>query len=101
MPFTVHSTWRAPALTAASEFATASPRSSWQWAEITTRSIAADLLPDSRDQFGELGRNGVAHRIGNVDGGCAGLDDSFQNFAKKTDVRSRRVLGRELHVLAE
>src|SRR2546428_542910 len=31
MPFTVHSTWVAPASTAASEFATASPRSSWQW----------------------------------------------------------------------
>ncbi len=33
MPLTVHSICRAPARTAASEFATAMPRSSWQWAE--------------------------------------------------------------------
>ena len=35
MPLIVHSTWRAPAATAASELATASPRSLWQWTEIT------------------------------------------------------------------
>jgi hypothetical protein len=35
MPLIVHSTWRAPAWTAASEFATARPRSLWQWTEIT------------------------------------------------------------------
>ncbi len=32
MPLIVHSTWRAPPLTAASVLATARPRSSWQWA---------------------------------------------------------------------
>ena len=31
MPLIVHSTWRAPAWIAASELATDSPRSSWQW----------------------------------------------------------------------
>ena len=31
MPLMVHSTWRAPFWTAASELATASPRSLWQW----------------------------------------------------------------------
>ena len=31
MPFTVHSTCRAPAWTAARELATARPRSLWQW----------------------------------------------------------------------
>ena len=35
MPLIVHSTWRAPAWTAAIEFATARPRSLWQWTEIT------------------------------------------------------------------
>ena len=35
MPLIVHSTWRAPAWTAAMEFATASPRSLWQWTEMT------------------------------------------------------------------
>ena len=33
MPLTVHSIWRAPARTPASEFATAMPRSSWQCTE--------------------------------------------------------------------
>ncbi len=34
MPFTVHSTWRAPFLTPESAFATANPRSSWVWVEM-------------------------------------------------------------------
>jgi hypothetical protein len=38
MPLMVHSTWRAPATTAASEFATANPRSLWQCADSTARS---------------------------------------------------------------
>ncbi len=44
MPLMVHSIWRAPARTPASEFATAMPRSSWQctekraWSEFGTRS---------------------------------------------------------------
>ena len=37
MPLTVHSTCRAPPRTAARLFATASPRSSWQWVLKTTR----------------------------------------------------------------
>ena len=35
IPLIAHSTWRAPARTPASELATASPRSSWQWTERT------------------------------------------------------------------
>jgi hypothetical protein len=35
MPLTVHSIWRAPAFTPASELATAMPRSLWQWVENT------------------------------------------------------------------
>ena len=31
MPLIVHSTWRAPCLTAVIEFAVARPRSLWQW----------------------------------------------------------------------
>jgi len=38
MPFTVHSTWRAPARTAARLFATAMPRSLWQCTLNVTRS---------------------------------------------------------------
>jgi hypothetical protein len=37
IPFTVHSTWRAPARIAASEFETDRPRSSWQWTEKRAR----------------------------------------------------------------
>ena len=39
MPLMVHSTWRAPARTAASEFATARPRSLWQCTEITASAM--------------------------------------------------------------
>ncbi len=38
MPLMVHSTWRAPAKTPAREFATARPRSLWQWVEKITLS---------------------------------------------------------------
>ena len=38
MPLTVHSIWRAPAFTPASELATAMPRSLWQWVENTALS---------------------------------------------------------------
>ena len=34
----VHSTWRAPFITAASELATAMPRSLWQWVDQMTLS---------------------------------------------------------------
>ena len=40
MPLIVHSTCRHPARSAASELATASPRSSWQWALKMTRSAS-------------------------------------------------------------
>ena len=42
MPFTVTCTWEAPPSTAAMVFATASPKSLWQWTSIgqsTSRSI--------------------------------------------------------------
>ncbi len=41
MPLTVHSTWRAPFWIAASEFATASPRSLWQCTLTTAESPSA------------------------------------------------------------
>ena len=39
IPFTVTSTWRAPARTAARELATATPRSLWQWTDSTALSM--------------------------------------------------------------
>ena len=44
MPLIVHSTWRAPAWTAAMELATARPRSLWQWTEITALGDVAHQL---------------------------------------------------------
>ena len=44
MPFTAHSTCRAPPRTAASELATAMPRSSWQWVEKITSVRPIDVL---------------------------------------------------------
>ena len=38
MPLMVHSTWRAPAITPAREFATAMPRSLWQCTDSVTPS---------------------------------------------------------------
>ncbi len=48
MPLIVHSICRAPARIASSEFATPSPRSLWQWALITTRSIPGTRFIRSR-----------------------------------------------------
>ena len=51
MPLIVHSTWRAPACTAASELATASPRSLWQWTLIDRL-----VSPSAGDQVARSGR---------------------------------------------
>src|SRR5690606_41034455 len=42
-PLMVHSTWRAPAVTAASELATASPRSLWQCTEKRSEEHTSEL----------------------------------------------------------
>ena len=83
MPLMVHSTCRAPAATAASEFATASPRSLWQWAEIVTFSIPARADAWS-DQLAKLRRHGVADCVRNVDRGCARFDHRFSTWHRKS-----------------
>src|SRR5438034_1201938 len=55
MPFTVHSTCRAPFCTAASEFATAMPRSLWQWA------LQMDV--GGGDEDVDPGPPGLLHRL--------------------------------------
>ena len=42
-PLIAHSTWRAPFATPASEFATASPRSLWQWVETTNSPFTVSI----------------------------------------------------------
>ena len=66
MPFTVHSIWRAPPSIAASEFATARPRSLWQWAERTTCSAPGTRGADRPEHRADLVRHRVADRVGEV-----------------------------------
>ena len=98
-PLIVHSTWRAPAVTAASVFATARPRSSWQcvlnvaWSAFGTRvRIAVKKVAD-------LVRNGEADGVGQVDRRAPGRDDGFDDAAEEVQVAARRILGRELDVV--
>jgi hypothetical protein len=38
------------------------------------------------NQFGHLGWNTISHGIGNINGGCASLNDRFQDLAKKIPI---------------
>ena len=98
MPLMVHSTWRAPACTAASELATASPRSLWQCADSTAR--VADALADGGEHALDVVGQRVADRVGQVDRGRAGVDRRLGDLAQEVQVAARRVLGRELDVVA-
>ena len=66
-PLIVHSTWRAPFMTAASELATARPRSLWQCTDHTALSEFGHALAQRRDQRAELPRHRVADGVGDVD----------------------------------
>ena len=98
MPFTVHSIWRAPACTPASEFATARPRSLWQCTENTALS-ASGTRSRTADQRAVFLRHGVAHRIGDVDRGGAGLDRRLDAAAQEVVLGAGGVLRRPLDVL--
>ncbi len=67
-PLIVHSTWRAPFMTAASELATASPRSLWQCTDHTTLSEFGMRSRSVRISAPNCSGHGVADGIGNVDG---------------------------------
>ncbi len=98
-PFTVHSTWRAPFITAARELATATPRSLWQCTDHTARAGIGDALAQGTDERAELPGHGVADGVGNVDGGRAGSDRGLDQAAQEIRLRAPGVLGRELHVV--
>ena len=93
-PLIVTSTWRAPAWTAASVLAVASPRSLWQWT--LTVAALADPVDDLADERAELGRDRVADRVRDVDGARAGVDDRLVDAEQVVDVGPAGVLGREL-----
>ena len=61
---------------------------------------AAHVLPQVAEQFAELVRHRVADRVGNVDGGGAGLDGGLDHARQEIQLGARGVLGRELHVVA-
>ena len=97
MPLMVHSTCRAPAWTAASEFATARPRSLWQWTLMIARLPAA--ATSVGDHLAELVGRAVAHRVRDVDRGGARVDRRQRYLAQVLDAGARRILRRELHVV--
>ena len=98
MPLMVHSTWRAPAWTAASELATAMPEV--VVAVRRQRDLVADARRDRGEHPGDVGRQRVADRVGQVDGRGAGLDRGVRHLAEELQVAPGGVLGRELHVRA-
>ena len=57
---------------------------------------ATDEVDDTLGQRPELGWDGVADGVGDVDGRCAGLDDGLVDLEQVVDVGARGVLGAEL-----
>ena len=92
MPLTVHSTCVAPAATPASVFATASPRSSWQWTESVTsvelRAEPAHLAQERRVLLGER----VADGVGEVDRRRSRLDRARDDLRDEGGLGAGRVL---------
>ena len=66
----------------------------WQWT-LTVR-LRADEPDDALDQRPELGRDGVADGVGDVDRRGAGLDDGLVDLEQVVEVGPRGVLGGEL-----
>ena len=93
-PLIVTSTWRAPAWTAASVLAVARPRSLWQWT--LTVAWSPTRSTTRLTSVAELGRDGVADGVGDVDRGRAGLDDRLVDLEQVVEVGARGVLGAEL-----
>ena len=67
MPLMVHSTWRAPARTPASELATARPRSLWQWVEKIDLVAARHAFAQHRDELEIFLRRRIADGVGDID----------------------------------
>ena len=93
-PLIVTSTWRAPAWTAASVFAVARPRSLWQWMLITAASPIRSF--DPAHEGAELGRDGVAHGVRDVERRGTGLGDRLVHVEQERVLGARGVLGGEL-----
>ncbi len=98
----VHSTWRAPPIfTPASEFATAMPRSLWQWtlqiawSEFGTRSRSVD------DELAVKLRDRVADGVGDVDRASALADHRLDDAGEELRIGAVAVLRRELDIVGQ
>ena len=96
MPLTVTSTWRAPARTAASEFATARPE---VVVAVRGERQAGHVVAQAAEDRAQLVRQRVADGVGHVEDGRARLVDGLRDLAQEGVLRAGRVLGRELDVV--
>ena len=62
---------------------------------------AAHVLAQVAEQLRELIGHRVADRVRDVHRGGAGVDGGFDDLREELELGARRVLGRELHVVAE
>ena len=60
-----------------------------------------NVFLDEADALGELGREGIPDRIGDVDRGCAGIDAGLEHPVQVLDVGAGGVHRRELDVVTE
>ena len=74
------------------------PRSSWQCTESVGPLDAAHVLAQIAEQLRKLIRHRVAHRVGNVDRRCAGIDHRFNHLRQKLKLGARGILGRKFHI---
>ena len=59
-----------------------------------------DVLLQMTNDAGIVRRNGVAHRVGNVDGGGSGVDGRCDHFGEEIEFGTGGIFGRKLHIVA-
>ena len=58
-----------------------------------------DTLAQGSDEATKLIRDVVAHRVRNIDGTGAGIDDRLEHATEEVDLGASGILGRELHIV--
>ena len=99
MPLNVPSTCRAPALTAASELATASPKIIVAMHADHCIVNVPHVVTQIGDQRGILLWNGEAHGVGDIHRGGPRVDGRLHDTGQKFRLGARRILGRKLDIL--
>ena len=90
----------APASIAASEFATAKPRSSWQCALSTTFGYAPRCARDLRNMFAYSSGVGVADCVRQIDDRRAAFHGGEHHLAEKIHIGAAGVLRGKFHFFA-